>query len=276
MMIEGQRTLRILKYLIVALLAFAVLYPILLCLVNSLKTDKEMYTNFLGLPRQYRWENYVEAWSKGFTIYYRNTFIVTILSVAVSIVGSLLLAYVLTRKRFKLNPIIYTLVIVGMTIPPQISATPLYLLVKDLRLMNRYAGLILTFVAYRLPFTTFIIYGCFKGIPAQIEEAANIDGCGEGQLLTRIFIPLSKPIITAAMIFSLVYVWNNYFFPLMLTTTNEMKMIANGLVQFQGQYRSSYTLMFAGSVVAFLPLLIVYFIAQKQFIMGMTSGAIKG
>ena len=264
-------------YLIISILALMVIYPFFLVLLNSFKPELEIFTNFFGLPNEFRWENYRETWVEGrFSRYYINSIVTSSLSLFLSVFFSTLLAFTMSRKNCVFRKHLFYALVVGITIPPQVSATPLFFQVQRMGLESSLVGLILVFIAYRISFPSIIILSSFRSVPQELEEAALIDGARLSSIYSQIYIPLSKSIIAASLIFNFVYIWNNFFFPLLLISDNSLKTLPIGLLQFKGQFRNSFTNMFSGIMLISVPLITFYFALQKQFMKGIMSGAVKG
>ena len=146
----------------------------------------------------------------------------------------------------------------------------------SLRLINNLFGLILVYTAWGLPFTVYVMYGFMSSIPVEIQEAAQMDGCSMWGMYSRIIMPLSATVVSSSIIFNMVFVWNDLNFPMILVDDPNLKSLSNALLSFRGQYSSQYTLLFAGVVLASIPLVVVFLLLQKKFTAGMMAGSIKG
>jgi raffinose/stachyose/melibiose transport system permease protein len=272
-----KRGVFITKNLVLIFILIFMLYPIYMVVVNSFKSNGELYSNILGLPRKPVLSNYVDAVVLGrLGRALINSIIITAGSVIlVTILGSFS-AFAITRKRSKIYNFIYALFIAGIIIPYQVGLFQLYRIVDSLRMVNTYHGIIIVFVAWQLSFTVFVMYGFFKTVPLEIEEAAIIDGCSLYRLYGMIIIPLSTSVITATVIFNLVEIWNDMLFPMIFIDDQFLKPMSTALLTFKGKFVSRYATMFAGVVIVSLPLVVSYLLLQKQFIAGMMAGSIKG
>lgn len=253
------------------------LYPVFMVISNSFKTQAELYKNTLGLPSIPQFQNYEQAVKTGNLA---NAFLVTlILTVAsvilITILGSFA-AFALSRIKTKSGKILYQIMIIGMMIPYQVSMFQLYRLMDFLHLINEIYGLILVYTAWGLPFTVYVMYGFMRNVPEEIIEASKIDGCSLWQLYAKIIMPLSSTIVASSIIFNLVFVWNDLNFPLILIDDPNLRTLTNALLSFRGQYSSQYTLLFAGVVLASIPLVVVFLLLQKKFTAGMMAGSVKG
>lgn len=273
----SRKNQNILKYTGLSVLALIFLYPVWLVFINSLKADAEIYTNLFGLPRKFRFVNYADAWTKGrFYLYYTNSLIITAASVGFILIFSTLSAFALSRRDLIGKQVIKILFIIGITVPVQVSLMPLFILIKDFGLYNSIAGVILIFIAFRIAFATFIVTGFLEGIPRELEEAATIDGASSGSLFFRIILPLSKSSISAVAIFNIVFVWNNFWFPLIFLSSQSKKTLPVGLLAFMGEETMAFGKLFAGIMILTIPVIVIYLLLQKQFVKGVTAGAVKG
>jgi len=164
----------------------------------------------------------------------------------------------------------------GIMIPIRLGILPLYLLMRDLGLIDTPFALILTYAASGMPMAVFLLSVFFRNLPRELEDAARIDGCTEWQTFYRVMLPLVRPGLATVIIINVVPWWNDFFFPLLFLTSNTWKTIPLGMQIFFGQHLIDWSLVFSGMVLASLPLLIVYLIMSRQFIEGLTAGAVKG
>ena len=265
------------KYFVLVAFAVIIMFPEYMVITGSLKTNKELYTNIFGLPASPQWGNYAEAFIGGnLAPYFANSFIVTGVSIVLTVLLASMTAFALTRKFTRGSKFIYMLFIIGIAIPPQVAIIQVALQLNSMGLANSLMGLVFMYVAYELPFSVFILYGFMLEIQGEIQEAAIVDGCGNFRLYWNIVMPLSRGAIATVVIFNLVNIWNDMVFPLVLITDNKLKTLPIGLLQFRGQYTNNYTVMFAAVVMMSIPLVILYLSLQKQFIRGLSQGAVKG
>ncbi len=266
------------KYLLVSAFALVgVVLPLWLMLVNSAKPQREANELGLGLPD--RWalrENYSTVFHDGeIARGLMNTMIVTIPSV----IGMLLLgsfaAWIFARGRSRAIAILYYLSIVGILVPPAIVASILVL--KWLDLFGSYLGLILFYMGVYMSFAIFFITGFIKTIPYELEESARIDGAGPLRIFRKIILPLLRPILTTSFVVLLLFVWNDFFYPFFILATGDQRTLTLGLYNFVSgyQYEIRWNLVFADVVFVSLPLVIVYFFAQRQILAGIMGGAVN-
>ena len=253
---------------------FAIL-PGVFSVLASFKNLFDFYNDPLGLPTVWHWENYVQVWSEARVPQAAlNTFTVVALSVPLILAFSCCAAYGMSRFVFRGNNVLYYLFLLGMIIPAQLTILPQVLLEKNLGLINTYAGLILPYVGIHMPFATFVLASFARTLPGELHDAALIDGANEWQAFVRIMLPLLRPAVATVAILNSVSIWNDFFFPLIVSPKLPMLQVAvYGLV---GQYSTNWGQIFAGVVLSALPLVVAYLLLTRQFIAGLSAGAIKG
>ncbi len=261
------------------LLSYAaiVVYPLLIMLVSSLKTTAEIFESPLGLvPETIRWSNYVDAWNQAnFGTYFRNSIFVGIVSVLLILFLGSMAAYVLARFSFPGNRAIYLLFLAGFMIPVRLAIVPLFIMMRDLSLLDTLWSLILVYVASGMPFTIFLLVNFFRHIPRDLEDAAVLDGAGPFQVYYQIMLPLVRPALATVGLFHFLNVWNDFFFPLIFIRSEELRTVPLGVSTFFGEYTNDWALLFAALSISIVPVIVVYLLASRQFIAGLTAGAIK-
>ncbi|MFE6856998.1 carbohydrate ABC transporter permease, partial [Streptomyces sp. NPDC057674] len=218
------------------------------------------------------------AWSQAhMSDYFMNTIVV----VGGSLIGTLLLgsmaAYVLARFDFPGNRFIYFLFIGGMSFPIILALVPLFYVMQNMALLNTPHGLILVYIAYSLPFTVFFLTAFFRTLPTSVAEAAFVDGASHTRTFFQVMLPMARPGLISVGIFNFLGQWNQYLLPTVLNTEQDQKVLSQGLVQLatsQG-YKGDWSGLFAGLVMAMLPVLAAYIIFQRQVVAGLTAGAVK-
>jgi raffinose/stachyose/melibiose transport system permease protein len=253
------------------------LYPVLVMVLSAFKPTAEIYASPFGLPQSWDPKNLETIWRETrFLTYLGNSLLVTALSIAVMLTSGTLAAYALARYAFRGNEALYLFFLAGLMVPLKLAVIPLFLELKALGLVDTRLGLILVYAAMGLPSTVFIMTGFLRTVPAELEEAARIDGAGEGRILTRIMLPLMRPALVIAGIHNAVPIWNDFFFPLVLIQSDHAKTLPQGLTVFMGEFSTDWGVLFAGLTLSALPLTLVYVALSRQFIAGLTSGAVKG
>jgi len=252
-------------------------YPLVWLFYSSLKTMPEFYADVFALPKRLDLDNYVHIWSGvRFPRYYLNSLLVTSTSVAGILTFSTMAGYVFARLRFRLREPLFYFFLAGMMIPVQVTLIPVFIMLRSIGLLDTYLAMILPYISFQLPVSIFIMRSFFKEIPVELEDAARIDGCSVSAIFWRIMLPLARPAIGTVIIYNFFHVWNELIFALTFTNTPSYRTLPVGLMDFVGQFEVDLAYMFAALSSATVPLLIVYFFAQKQIIRGLTAGAVKG
>ncbi|KVK63232.1 hypothetical protein L905_20320, partial [Agrobacterium sp. TS43] len=184
--------------------------------------------------------------------------------------------YALAKVRFPGREWLFYVFILGLTVPIQAIVIPLYQVLFGLNLVNTLSGIVLAQVSSGIPFGIFLMRSFFISVPDELMEAAKIDGASHLQILTRVLLPISTPAIQALVIISALSTWNDFFLPLIVLISPEVQTLPLGLVRFASTYASEYRLVFSGTVISFLPIIILYILMQRRFTEGLTQGAIKG
>jgi raffinose/stachyose/melibiose transport system permease protein len=265
-------------YLTLLILAFAVLYPFITLIFGSLKSDGEFFANPVGFPKTWQWHNYVDAWQQAhigeFTV---NSAVVAAGTVILTLFCSGTASYALSRFSFRGNRIIYLTFIILLTLPVQVYIIPLYVVVVKARLADNLLGLILCYAAGSLPLSVFLFKTYFDAIPTELLDAARLDGCGDWLTFTRVVLPLSRPIIATVSIFTFVQAWNEFFLALIFIHNPDRQTLPLGLQAFfVNQFQTQFPELFATLIMSIAPIVIVYLLLQRQFIAGLTAGAVKG
>ena len=270
------RILKIALHIFLLILVGIILFPVCWLVLNSLKTNQEMFLDSLAMPKQWMFVNYATAWGKGLVSYFANSIIVGVLSIGLILALSSMLAYGLTRFNLPGSGFIFILVLGGMALSEQVALVPLYKILQAVKLYNTRAALVLPYVAFRIPFTMFLMRSYFISIPKELEEAAIVDGCKSWQRFTKIILPISKPVLASCAIVNLNHVWNEFLFANVFLENKKLMTIPLGLMTFQGDLKSYYVVMLAGILICSLPMVLLFLCMSRQFVRGLTSGAVKG
>ena len=253
-----------------------ILLPMLWLIINSFKSNVELFNDSLALPEVWQFSNYVKAWNLGLFDYFKNSVLVSFISIAAILILSALLTYGLTRFRVKGANFVLFIILGGMALSEQVALVPLYKMLQSLGLYDTYLAVILPYVAFRIPFAVLLMRAYFLSIPKELEEAAIMDGYNSFQIFLKIIVPISKPVFASCAIVNLNFVWNEFLFANVFLERKEIMTIPIGLMTFKGDLKQDYTVMLAGIAIASLPMIIMFLCMQKQFIRGLTSGAVKG
>jgi len=262
----------------VLLLAGAVvsLYPLVYTVLAAFKQRTEFASNRLGLPRQPTLENFEAAFQRldiGRLLI--NSLVTTTGGVVVTLVMALLVAYAFTKLEVPFRRVLFFVIIGSLLIPFQAIMYPLYDTLLALGLIGERMGLILAYAAFGLPFSTFLLAAYLRGIPDQLLESAMLEGANSLQILLRIVVPLSVPVIASLAILNFVWMWNDLLLPLLVMGGGEGKTLMVGITNFRGQYDVNIPLISAGISVAIVPVVLVYLIGQRQLTKGIVTGAVR-
>ncbi len=257
--------------------AALVVYPLVLMVVSSLKTTGEIFRNPLSLiPSQLRFSNYTDAWYQAnFGTYFKNSVVVSIVSVLIILFFGSMAAYVLARFRFRGSNLVFLLFLAGFMIPIRLAIIPLFILMRDLRLLDTLWSLIAIYVAGGMPFTVFLLVSFFRRIPRDLEDAALIDGANPFQIYYRVMLPLVRPAVATVGLFHFLNIWNDFFFPLIFIRSDSLRTVPLGISVFFGEYSNNWALLFAGLSISIVPVIVLYLFTSRQFISGLTAGAVK-
>lgn len=272
----GDTVRRVVLYALLVFFGLLVLYPLFWLVMTSLKTLNELYANPLALPARPMFENYAYAWKQGLSAYFLNSVIVSAGTVLGTVFLGALAAYGLARFRFPGRTLVFYLIIGGLTLAGEVALFPLFRVLQKIYLYNTYWAMIVPYVAFRLPFVTFLVRSYFLSFPVELEEAAHLDGLGSFRIFLRIVLPLSKPILASAAIMTLLFSWNEFLFALVFVEKMTLKTIPVGLINFKGQLRTDFVSILAGVGISMVPVVALFLAMQKSFIRGLTAGSSKG
>lgn len=261
-----------LLYVLLWAFALAIIYPLFWMVTASLKTNAEMFTTVWALPQAPQWSNWTQAWDLGVGRYVLNSVIVTVGSIVGVVVVGAWAAYALARFHFPFRNAVFFLIIGGMMLAPQVALIPLFRLLRTLQLYNTYAGLIVLDVAFRIPFTVFLMRAYMLGLPAEVEESAYMDGATHWQIFWRIILPLSKPIIISAALLQALFSWNEFLFALTFIQDQALKTLPVGLLDMQSRVLTNWPVLLAGLSIAALPMIVLFISAQGRFVRGLADG----
>lgn len=266
-------------YIVMILITVLVVFPLVWMLVLSFKSNAEILSDPLSLPKSLNLDNYIHAAKTlNFVQLYANTFFVCVISIVIELAITFFSSFVLSRMYFKnrkIRSLLYGFLILGLSVSPFILLFPVYQINVTLHLRNQLA-LIFPYVATSISFNTLLLTGYLKALPTEIDEAAVIDGCSLWDLMFRIILPMAKPVIATIVIFNVLYIWNEYPFASVMLRDVSDYTLSMGASFFKGTYTVDYGGIVASSVMIIIPELIFYGIFQKHIVEGMTAGAVKG
>lgn len=256
--------------------AVSMVIPFLWMVSTSLKSEQQAYLfPPVWIPDPIMWSNYRATWEAlPFDLFLLNSTIVAVFVTLGQLLTCSLGAFAFARLHFPWREPLFLLYLATMMVPFQVIMIPLFVLVRELKWLDSYAGLIVpaVFSAYG----TFLLRQFFKSIPNELEDAAKIDGCSYFRIYWNIMLPLSKPALATLGIFVFMWSWNNFLWPLLVTNSLEMKTLPLGLAYFLGQYTIYWNLLMVGATIALVPILVIFFFAQRYFVEGITLTGLKG
>jgi multiple sugar transport system permease protein len=258
--------------------AIVMVLPFVYMVSTSLKPDRltlEIPPRFL--PEHPTTANYVGAWtSNDFSRYFLNSLMVAIATTVVTIVLSSMMAYAFARFSFPGRSILFGLLLLGLMVPTIMLLIPQFVLAKRLELLNSLWGLVVFYAGANLALSTFLLRSFFRDIPRELEEAMVVDGAGAWKRYTRLVLPLSRPALATVGIFTFLASWDEFTWALTSISDPDKRTLPLAIALFQGQHATSWGLVFAASVIAVLPVIVIYIAFQRQFVSGLTAGAVKG
>ena len=264
-------------YTTLIVIGLVVLSPFLSGVVNSLRTSGEIGLQPLGWPSEPVWSNYTDVLADGtFWQTLVNSLVIAALTLTLVLISGTMAAYAVSRLRFRGRGSVYTFFTLGLLFPAAVAILPLYLMVRQLGLMNSPLGVALPQAAFALPVTIVILRPFFASVPREMEEAAQLDGAGHLRFFARILLPMSVPSLLTVSILALVTSWNSFLLPLLILPSQESWTLPLGLSQFAGSYLFDTAKILAYTILAMLPTIIVYAVAERKIVQGLTSGAVKG
>ena len=251
--------------------------PFVFMVLNSFKEKFEMLTKgVFQLPDALNWNNYTEVLKGGFGTYFKNSVIVLAISLILLLFIAACASYPLARFKFKLANPIYALIVACMSIPVHITLIPVFKMAKSTGLYDSIWALIGPYIAFAVPISVFILTSFMKEIPREIEESAEIDGCGKIQMFFSMILPLAKPGLATLAIYNGVNMWNEFSFAYTLTQSSANRTLPLAIWEFQGQYSMNTPMIMAVLTLTLLPMIIMFIIFQDKLVKGMTAGAVKG
>jgi multiple sugar transport system permease protein len=285
---RGRRKSRWGTLLFLTVMALAWLLPLLWTLYTSLRpkaaTDKYGYFSFAG---PIGFNNFVDAWNQGgFARYFGNSLIITVPSVLLTLLLASMMAFAVSRFRWRFNITLLIMFTAGNLLPPQVLAAPLFELFKHITLpysvsdsgslLNTYWSVIAVNTAFQIGFCTFVLSNYMKAISSDLTEAARVDGASVWRQYWNIIMPLTRPALAALGTLEVIFIYNDFFWPLIFIQSGDRLPVTTAIYNLQGQFLSNYNLLAAGATITVIPTLVIYLVLQRQFVAGLTLGASKG
>ena len=277
-MTTGDKVVGGVSHVVLGIWSIIVILPMLWTLFTSFKTTREIFASPFSLPEEWNLDNYVNAWSKyNFGQMFLNTIIVVSVSLVLVMLLGAMCAYVLARFNLPGSRAIYYLMLAGLTFPVFLAIVPLFFILQSMGLLNTLPGLILTYVAFALPFTVFFLFSFFKSLPYEIQEAAYIDGASEWRTFFQVMLPIAKPGLAAVAILNFLGLWNQFLLPVALNTDQAQYVLSQGMAAFASAagYEVDFGALFAAVIITIAPVLVVYVFFQRQLQGSVTQGTSK-
>lgn len=267
-----------LKYLFLIVLCLIVLAPVATAVLGSIRTTGEFLSFPLGLPQNgIQWPNYIDILlNPVYWTFMRNSLTITITVTVLNVVLSSMLAFVFTRVEFRGRGLLFNILSLGLLFPIVIAILPIFIQIRQLKLINNLFGVIFPLVAFGLPGSVVILRGFFIQVPSELEDASYIDGCTTYGFFIHILLPLARPALTSVAVLSVIGAWNEYFLPLLVLNNTQSWPLPLGMQQFQGQFITDWARIMAYVTLLIIPALIFYVFAQRYIVTGLTGGELKG
>ncbi|MGC2780532.1 MAG: carbohydrate ABC transporter permease [Bradyrhizobium sp.] len=265
------------KAVFLAIIAVLVLVPLLATLLGGFKSLGELRVNPFGLPHHWEWQNYADILFSGrYWQLLRNSLIISTLTVTLTLIVASMAAFTFAHVRFYGSSMLLSYLTLGLLFPAATAVLPLFIRVRDLGLLDTYFGVALPQVAFSLAMSVLLLRRFFKDIPYELLEAALVDGCSYIKFFRYVTLPLSRPILATVGTITFVNSWNAYLLPLVMLNTDALYPWPLGIMVYQGEYSSEWHLILAFITLTILPTIILFLLAQKHIVAGLTSGAVKG
>ena len=249
--------------------------PVYLIVVNALKSRGEASTLNAALPTDLQWGNFAEVIDKGnLLVGFLNSLLYSSVSTVLATLAAAMAAFVLSRKRTRMNRFLYLFLIMGIALP--INFFTLTSVMQATQLINTRLGMIFLYVSTQIPFSIFLIYGFIETIPRELDEAATVDGCGPMRLFFSVILPLLTPVLVTAGILNFLGVWSDFLFPLYYLNDSSNWPMTLAVYNFFGRFNTQWNLVSANILLNIIPVILVYLLGQRYILSGMTSGAVKG
>jgi raffinose/stachyose/melibiose transport system permease protein len=259
-------------YAFLICLGIVVIYPLIWMALNGFKNNAQIFGDPFALPLGWSWANYIQAWNQGVRDYVTVSLLVTVASGICTVLVSAWTAFGLTRTKMPAKPLVVGFVLGGLMLSPTVAVIPLVKMMEALGLYNTYWALIVLYTAFRVPFSTFLIRAYMLGLSKDLDEAATMDGAKEGQIFWLITLPLCRPIIASCIILHVLFAWNEYLFAMIFSSGEGQQTLPVGLTLIMATHGTNFAEVFAAMTISALPIVVVFFAAQRYFIRGLSEG----
>ncbi|MEW9548260.1 carbohydrate ABC transporter permease [Nonomuraea sp. NPDC050783] len=266
---------RVFMWAFLLALAVVVLYPLLWMTLNGFKTNAELFGDPFALPLDWSFDNYAKAWNRGVSGYLSTSVLVTLTSTVATVLVSAWAAYGLTRADLPFGRGLTGLILGGLMLAPTVALVPLVKMFQAMGLYNTFWALLILYTAFRVPFTTFLIRAYMIDLPRSVDEAASMDGASRWTCFWRITLPMCKPILISAVLLHILFTWNEYLFAMVFTSGTGVQTLPVGLMSLMSKHGTEYPVVFAGMVIAALPVVLLFFFGQRYIVKGLADGVGK-
>jgi raffinose/stachyose/melibiose transport system permease protein len=267
----------VLRFAVLFLVAGLVLVPLLATVLGGFKSLGELRVNPFGLPAEWEWDNYWSILSG--TRYWQlllNSLVISVLTVVLTLAAASMAAFVFAHVRFFGSRFLLQYLLLGLMFPAATAILPLFIKIRDLGLLDTYWGVVLPQVAFGLGMSILLFRNFFRQLPTELFDAAQVDGCGYIRFFRYVTLPLSRPILAVVGVIVFVHSWNSYLLPLVVLNRDSIYPWPLGMMAYQGEYSTDWQLVLAFVTLTMLPALVMFIVAQKYLVAGLTAGAVKG
>lgn len=262
--------------IVLILYSMITIFVLAVTVMDSLKTKGDLVTNFVGLPKSVSFASYAAVLVEGdFLLYFRNSVILTVCGTVGCILLSSMAAYGITRYQFRGKNLLSGYFMIGMMVPVQVSVLPLFIILRNLGLVNHLLGLILVYIS-GISMSCLIFQKFFRTIPTALEESARMDGCHDLQVFFRIILPITKPVMFTMALITAIGQWNDFYLPMVLLGKKNVTTLTLAIYRYIGQFTKYMSESMAAVVITLIPVIIIYFAFSSQIVEGLTGGAVKG
>lgn len=275
-MSKRTKVLRGIVHILMALYIVVILFPLLWMVLSGFKSDADIFSSPWSLPESWKISNYIYVWTTYIQKSVLNSLFFTVVGTFFVVLISGMAAYAIIRFRFKHKYLVFMFVLSGMMLAPQCSLIPIYKMLSTIGLYNTRIGMLIPYIAYRVPFSFFLMWSFMLNLPVEVEEAAIIDGCSIRQVFFNIVLKMSKPVIATTTVMSARYIWNDFAFALVFSEGRELQTVPLAIFAIRSTSQTQWGVLIAGLTLAALPMVVVYICLQQYFVDGMNSGAVKG
>ncbi len=264
------------KNIILFILLIIFLFPFLILVMNTFKTTQQFVESPISLPTQFNLDNYGKAIdAMNFFSGFMNSFIITVAGVFIVVLFASMTAYLFARFKWKINKVLFFIMIASMAIPFQVVMIPLVTIYGNLGFLDSRESLLFMYLGFGSPFAIFTFHGFIKGVPIALEEAASIDGCSRLRTFFQIVLPLLKPVLSTVIVLDVLWMWNDYLLPSLILQSPGIRTLPLSTYNFFSSYSVDFTPLMAGLVMTIIPVLVLYLFLQKYIIEGISEGAVK-